>query len=575
MSTTMLPFLYQTRTLSGMSWKSARSRHPTLSRHISSSLRTLNSPEAVTWKPSAAPEEPPEPHLNISRTSEQHTNSRTPERPSSKRNTEFHGSPRPSEYTRQGSRTSKTGFAGRGSSAIKDYKPDRIHFTKFDTSLIDEDKYYNQSPNLIKKYWDKHFEARKDAEAEFSVRPEDNIAFEDSGFDSSMAQDEIQSLTSRSQPRESTITDSERHAFQRIFESILKRESGTGNAQAKPSWDESVVGAGGEGKEQPHDFLENSAHESKTLAEIKEAIKRYPPALRPAAERAFRVVDKAEMPGRAQQLAQSSEARRIHLAERLHKIREPERIRVGDLMRAAKTDFELWEILEQEVFPLIKTLGLEEKKPEENIVVTKKKKKNKKTKSQENAKSEETEIGQVPKEKEPETLPLYLASMGEALGVSPVAVYAPLYSEHLLFALRMLDRAFSKPSPLALSILPKLKSLGLISHILGGSTQFYNELMRIHALRLDDFRGMLKLLEEMENAAVDFDEGTLEVVNETLKSHDDARQGHSGEAVKALWGMPEYEYSRLRKWKEQISETVKERELERKSRFEYNKPEEV
>jgi len=58
-------------------------------------------------------------------------------------------------------------------------------------------------------------------------------------------------------------------------------------------------------------------------------------------------------------------------------------------------------------------------------------------------------------------------------------------------------------------------------------------------------------------------------VNETLKSHEDAKRGLCGEAIKALWGMPEYEYSRLRKWKEEILKVVEERDSERQRRIEY------
>ena len=45
-------------------------------------------------------------------------------------------------------------------------------------------------------------------------------------------------------------------------------------------------------------------------------------------------------------------------------------------------------------------------------------------------------------------------------GVSPLALYGPLYPSFLLLGLRLLDRSFAKPSPLALSILPRIKSLG-------------------------------------------------------------------------------------------------------------------
>jgi hypothetical protein len=131
-----------------------------------------------------------------------------------------------------------------------------------------------------------------------------------------------------------------------------------------------------------------------------------------------------------------------------------------------------------------------------------------------------------------------------------------------LLGLRLLDRSFAKPSPLVLNVLPRIKSLGIVSHVLGASTAFYNELLRIYWIRYDDFLGVSKLLNEMEQAGLEFDEETLNIVNEIYHAQLKVRKGDRGSVLQALWSMPEFAPGKFRGWKEKIQASVEEQEAD-------------
>lgn len=365
--------------------------------------------------------------------------------------------------------------------------------------------------------------------------------------------DEIHELTDRHSNRGSTITLAERHAFQKIFSDMLKssqrpsrrKEGLFGNDDL-----EMVVGPKSKkkAKSKLDDILTSAilreSRESLGNEESLEAvIERYPPALRPAAARALGFTA-----GEAERAA--SLDRQELSEEALEALRKPECTRVEGLMKKAKTDFELWDVMEVEVFPLIAKLGLEDApSTSQNSEVTKVAKSKKK-----GAKKTNTE--ETPEVKElAEPSPLIEAENG----VSPLSLYGPLYPSYLLLGLRLLDRGFAKPSPLALALLPRIKSFGFTSHVLGASTQFYNELLRIYHYRQDDFRGMLDLLAEMESSALDVDDETLGIVLDVIKAQRSIHFGAKGPAIKALWSMPEFSHRKFEFWRGSIHRAIYER----------------
>ncbi|PMD42594.1 hypothetical protein L207DRAFT_510827 [Hyaloscypha variabilis F] len=514
MSTTATPFLYQTRTLSSLPWRISNAvcqpagRGRCISRALNSSARFQHLvKEATIPTTSAAPRAGSEIGLSIKRT----TNMSGVEPPSGG-SWEF--DPEKSAF-----RSSKEGQ--------KEFQT-RKHFSKsFEPDVIAEPE---------------------DLEGHAYTMPED-IEF-DEEFDNAVGdlwgKDEIQELTSRHQNRESTITVSERRAFQKIFTDIIEGPHRPSHRkEGLFSNDDLELVAGPENKQKAKSKLDDiltSAimKESKgslvNQDSLEAAIERYPPALRPAAARALGFIDNTA--------GETASIKRQELnEEELEALREPEYTRVEGLMKKAKSDFELWNVMEKEVFSLIAKLGLEDVRSSK---VPKNKKRRGKKPGIEGI-TEETDLSQV---SEP-------IEAGKA--VSPLALYGPLYPSYLLLGLRLLDRGFAKPSPLALALLPRIKSFGFTSHVLGASTQFYNELLRIYHYRQDDFRGMIDLLAEMENSALDVDDETLGIVLDVIKAQRSINHGAKGPAVKALWSMPEFAHKKFEFWRDVIHKAIFER----------------
>lgn len=383
-----------------------------------------------------------------------------------------------------------------------------------------------------------------------------NIDFEDGGDNFYEEIDAIDQLGRKSEPldeRTSTITPAEKHAFQKIFSDVFSRMQQAKTTSAETSIatdeDEMINLTARNTKNMPlqksqklHDIMGRVMKQQDQSAEEKRTIvNRYPAVLRAAAARAIGLnMEEASL----FEEALSQEETDMH--NRLEDLRRPERHRVESLMQGAKTDFELWEIMEGEVFPLISRLGLGDLVKEKLISPQRP--------------GESTQITTMNAAPTSESLQAQLSNpevfQPTEDGISPLALYGPLYPSHLLLGLRLLDRSFSKPSPLALSLLPKIKSHGLISHVLGASTQFYNELIRISWYRQDDFRGAEALLEEMEQAGLDFDAGTLEVVKEIYTIQMAVARGNKGQHLKALWSLPEFAPRRFHPWKDRIERAL-------------------
>jgi Mtf2 family len=350
--------------------------------------------------------------------------------------------------------------------------------------------------------------------------------------------------------RESTITNTERHAFERIFADILARSKSAGAEAAlssSPSNNKAAVltkqsGRARNAKESARSIMHEAANTvssrqtksiasplgSKTAEELRADVDQYPIPLRAAAARALGLVS-----GRSEPLQEEI----ISNANELENIRQPERERVESLMRNAKTDIELWQVIEAEVFALVGKLGLEEKPkiPDEG--------------SKPRGRKGKKEASKVAKDA------VTTPDTDQPLDLN---IYGPLYPSHVLLGLRLLDRSFAKPSPLVLNVLPRIKSLGIVSHVLGASTAFYNELLRIYWVRYDDFLGVLKLLNEMEQAGLEFDEETLSIVNEINQAQLKVKRGDRGSVLQALWSMPEFAPGKFRGWKEKIQASVEE-----------------
>jgi hypothetical protein len=95
--------------------------------------------------------------------------------------------------------------------------------------------------------------------------------------------------------------------------------------------------------------------------------------------------------------------------------------------------------------------------------------------------------------------------------VPPLYIISRLYPAALLLAFRLLRTKFPT-SPLALALLPQIRSLGPTSYVLGASTEFYNALIELRWDVYSDLQSIDGLLTEMERSGVEFDLGTWKIL---------------------------------------------------------------
>ncbi|KAI0505403.1 hypothetical protein F5B22DRAFT_527386 [Xylaria bambusicola] len=246
--------------------------------------------------------------------------------------------------------------------------------------------------------------------------------------------------------------------------------------------------------------------------------------------------------------------------------RSPERTRIEGLITSATSDFELWDVLEKEVFTMPARLGIVKTTvaSDDSVPLVKPKKRGRKTaKSMDNFEDDTIDHSK--------TSPVDDTSAASNDTTSPddpnklsLYVHGPLYPAYLLLALRRLDTAFSAPSPLVFSVLPRIKELGLESYVLGVSTPFFNELLTIYWTRRGDLSGMLDLLEEMRHCGLYFDKQTASILNQVDTVVYDLASAKSRSGLgKALMMMPEYELSqreRIRHWHRAVDLSARERQ---------------
>ncbi|KAH6886408.1 hypothetical protein B0T10DRAFT_491126 [Thelonectria olida] len=309
----------------------------------------------------------------------------------------------------------------------------------------------------------------------------------------------------------STITPSEESVFQRIFKEITQGQMPTpkrpsGSNEGARSRGPSMPAMGGFGAE-PGRFLDNE---------------RYPPSLKPAAMMALNKFKLAPdrprlsgMPGLAE-----AEARQMAEWQKNHEIQTKEKERVVALMNQCRSDLDLWQVMEKEVFSLPEKLGIVERTPE---TPAKRKRKNKK---------QPTKAKEIPNDTVLNEIPL-------AGGERSMDIHGPLYPHYLAIGIELFDTAFSKSSPLAFNIIPRMKMIGLPSYVLGVSTSLFNKLAQIHWNQFGDLVSTLNTLEEMREVVwADYD--TEDLLKRLRNELHGCTWGAQGPFVMAMTQLPPY-----------------------------------
>ncbi|PSR77034.1 hypothetical protein BD289DRAFT_378164 [Coniella lustricola] len=295
-----------------------------------------------------------------------------------------------------------------------------------------------------------------------------------------------------------------------------------------------------------------------SAAEREKALLRFPPTLRGAARKAFGMLSPETLDihlrgedGTQQSLGTVTNPELADDADPVEAIktqptpdalaktveveakRREERRRIKAQMDAANDDFELWEVIEREVFSLVDRMGMAE------------------TSAQAIGASGIKRKGF--KRLDPSAQPPL-----------DMETYGPIYPQLLYDSLELLDSKFSRPSPFVAHLLPRVKDLGLLSYVLGVSTTFYNRLMEHMWNRYGDAQGVMNLLEEMAHTGLYTDETTMSVVHQIEAVYTNAESGQGGKFVQRLMKMPEYEpilATRLRHWIVRIDRSIRERKM--------------
>ena len=216
---------------------------------------------------------------------------------------------------------------------------------------------------------------------------------------------------------------------------------------------------------------------------------------------------------------------------------QPETLkRVETLLRAAKTDRELWIVLDQEVFSIITHMDeaehavFSEKRQSTNKGQTKKKRERNKTRESMSRDEGETNMSTHPNGDTRASD----AALAIAAPRSPVSTIGPRYARLLFVAMRILYRNFHLPSE-CLALFARVKSLGPVSYILGASTSMYNEMLHITWVSYADFHAVVHLLTEMDRGGLEFSPRTVRILEAIATEQERVGQGQLGEVMRDLW----------------------------------------
>jgi hypothetical protein len=381
--------------------------------------------------------------------------------------------------------------------------------------------------------------------------------------------------------RKTTITGTERKAFEKLYKKFSTQNRTHGNR-----------GPGEEDDQVADEYYEDDDDGStKKVDAVFEEVFKEMPLLRKSgmtheAESLMRKLE-AETSPVASQI--SAEERKE--VERLKQLRRAEYERVNMLLKGAQTDIELWEVLEREVFAPIRMLDLDGEKEKER------KKREKKTKNRAAAQvdgksksnieadhsgsgSGHTEAGSEENKAHQEVIRAMSTPLSEippgprrSAGNSEPAekqssiksqsakstpsdstptpqILFQNYPHHLVAAASLMYTQFPT-SQLPLSLLPTIKSLGRSSYALGTTPALYNRLLRCAWTQQQSYSLIDDLLVEMDNSAIDFDAATAETLQLIVQEFDDARAGRLGNELKVVFGMQRFTagIEKMREWR--------------------------
>ncbi|MCJ1392409.1 hypothetical protein MMC18_005276 [Xylographa bjoerkii] len=287
--------------------------------------------------------------------------------------------------------------------------------------------------------------------------------------------------------------------------------------------------------------------------------------------------------------------------------RKEDMSRVTALLEAAKTDIEIWRVLEKEVFSkateLNTLLKKEERAKRAAMAKTKGRPSKKaqlfhaisstpliasdlvdatpaKTKVRPRMDSTAPTTVEVLSEESADMLPIIApaTTMPPASIIQtaphPLSILQSNYAPLLLHAIRLLRTRYPT-STYAPALIPHIKRLGPVSYVLGASTELYNETLYLRWVYYQDLHACADLVQEMVEQGVGTDKITGKVFKDAEKARERARKsagsdlsGNGQEPTRvavAWWGLQGVS-SGWERWKEAEGEAARERGEERERR---------
>jgi hypothetical protein len=205
--------------------------------------------------------------------------------------------------------------------------------------------------------------------------------------------------------------------------------------------------------------------------------------------------------------------------EKIRNLREEDKARVTALLEKSGTDRELWDILEREVFYPVRKMNLDGLNGSIKIPITTK-----------------------------------ASSTASTFAAHDRRIVFPNFPTHLITAAQLLRDQFPS-SPLLLTILPTLKSLGRSSYALGATTTLYNLLIRTVWVRYSNYDHINELLTDMDNGGIEFDPDTLALLDNILNEYKRGCQGRYGSSLYAMFRMEHFTegIKRVQIWREEAA----------------------
>ena len=249
--------------------------------------------------------------------------------------------------------------------------------------------------------------------------------------------------------------------------------------------------------------------------------------------------------------------------EELEKACEDHRTLVSMMLDRTRSDVEIWEILEKEVFDLVRQLNAHTKTEEKARKVLKREEKKlakEKNTGKEGVASQDTDADDQTTPKMPSS------KTSQSIALPTTTLFSILqsnYADCLLSALRLLRR-YHPTSLYAHSILSTMKRLGPISYALGANTNIYNEILFLKWMQFSDLHGMADLMQEMIDQGIEMNEVTKVFIRRLWSKKRYGRMGRMGPVVQAWWEMRGNVEGWRRVWG--IYEDVKKEDREKRER---------